>query len=406
MPAETTCGPQPRVLIKPRRARPLFARHPWVFAGSIERVDGSPADGDEVSVCTHSGEFIARGLFNSQSQIQVRLYSWEPDRRLDEDFWRGRLNDALRMRREVLNLDDPHGACRLVFSEADGLSGLIVDRYGPWLTVQFTSLALARRREILVSQLVDLCQPSGIYLRTERGIGQVEGLRLADAHLWGDVPPAAVFIREHDLKFEVDLCAGQKTGFYLDQRDNRRAAASYARGRRVLDMFCYTGGFALSAARAGAISVLGVDASQPAVTLAQRNAQRNDIGNVRFEVGQAFEAMEQLAQPGAPGDPFGMVILDPPKFARQSHAVDHALRGYLRLNLLAVRLLQSGGILVTCSCSGHISREDFTGMLGTVAEQSGRSIQILAQLGQAPDHPISASCLETNYLKCVIARAV
>jgi 23S rRNA (cytosine1962-C5)-methyltransferase len=395
-----------RVIVKPRRARPLFARHPWLFAGSIDRIEGEPADGDPVAVYAHGGEFIAHGLFNSRSQIRVRLYSWKSDEDMDAAFWRERLIRAIELRRHVLGLDDPRGACRLVFSESDGLSGLVVDRYGPWLVVQLTSLALARRIEALVGHLVELCQPRGIYRRTERGIGAAEGLELADGPLWGEVPDGPVAIVENGLEFEVDCCTGQKTGFYLDQRDNRRSAAAYATGRRVLDVFCYTGGFSLSAARAGASEVLGIDVSQSATALAQRNAARNHLANVRFETASAFDRMEELAASDSPSNRFGMVILDPPKFARQSRAVEDALRGYLRANLLAVRLLEPGGILVTCSCSGHVSREDFAAMLGAVAEQSGRAIQILAQLGQAPDHPISASCPETAYLKCFIAHVM
>jgi len=291
-----------------------------------------------------------------------------------------------------------------VFSESDGLSGLVVDRYGPWLVVQLTSLALARRLETLVEQLVEFCQPRGIYLRTERGIGETEGLELTDGSLWGEVPDGPVPIEDNGLKFDVDIRTGQKTGFYLDQRDNRRAAAVYAVGRRVLDVFCYSGGFALAAARTGASEVLGIDVSQSAIALAQRNAALNRIANVRFETASAFDRMEELAASESKSSRFDMVILDPPKFARRSRAVEGALRGYLRANLLAIRLLEPNGVLVTCSCSGHVSREDFAAMLGAVAEQSGRPIQILAQLGQAADHPVSASCPETSYLKCFIAR--
>jgi 23S rRNA (cytosine1962-C5)-methyltransferase len=392
------------VVVKPRRARPLFARHPWLFAGSIDRVEGDPADGDEVVVRTHSGEFVGRGLYNTRSQIRVRLYAWAPDQPLDDAFWHTRIADALRLRRDALKLDDSNGACRLIFSESDGLSGLIVDRYAEWLVVQLTSLALARRQETLVRYLVELCEPRGIYLRTERGIGEAEGLERVDGPIWGASPDGPVTIREGDLEFDVDLRFGQKTGFYLDQRDNRRVVAAVASGRRVLDMFCYSGGFALAAARAGASQVLGVDASEPAIRLAQRNAQRNGIANAAFEVGQAFDKLDQLAASVGSSNRFDLVVLDPPKFARKSQAVDQALRGYLRLNLLALRVLERGGLLVTCSCSGHISREQFCTMLGAVAEQSGRSIQILSQLGQAADHPVSASCLESQYLKCVLAR--
>lgn len=392
-----------RVVVKARRARPLFARHPWLFAGSIERIEGEPADGDHVAVHSHSGEFIAHGLYNSRSQIRVRLYSWNTEEQLSTVFWRERLNRAMELRRHVLRLDDPRGAYRLAFSESDGLSGLVVDRYGPWLVVQLTSLALARRIDTLVGHLVEMCQPRGIYLRTERGIGAAEGLELADGPLWGELPGGPVTIEENGLAFEVDICTGQKTGFYLDQRDNRRLAASYAAGRRILDVFCYTGGFALAAARAGASEVLGIDVSQSAIALAQRNAALNHIANIRFEAASAFDRMQELAGSASASNRFGMVILDPPKFARQSRAVEDALRGYLRANLLAVQLLEPSGILVTCSCSGHVTREEFAAMLGAVAEQSGRPIQILAQLGQAPDHPISASCPETAYLKCFIA---
>jgi 23S rRNA (cytosine1962-C5)-methyltransferase len=392
------------VFVKARRARPLFARHPWLFAGSIDRIDGEPADGDPVAVYAYNGEFIAHGLFNSRSQIRVRLYSWSKDQELGASFWRERLTRAIDLRRHVLRLDAPRGACRLVFSESDGLSGLVVDQYGPWLVVQLTSLALARRLDTLVEQLVDLCQPRGIYLRTERGIGAAEGLELSDRPLWGELPDGPIAIDENGLEFGVDLRTGQKTGFYLDQRDNRRMAAAYAAGRRVLDVFCYSGGFALNAARAGAREVLGIDVSESAIALAQQNAERNNLSNVRFQTASAFDRMEELAASDSPTDRFGMVILDPPKFARQSRAVEDALRGYLRANLLAVRLLEPGGVLVTCSCSGHVAREDFAAMLGAVAEQSGRDIQILAQLGQPPDHPISASCPETSYLKCFIGR--
>src|SRR5262249_44176726 len=239
-----------------------------VFAGAVADVQGDPADGDVVDVVSHAGNFVARGLFNSRSKIRVRLYSWSQDMPLDRDFFQGRLEAAIRLRRSILNLDGPGQACRLVFSEGDGLSGLTVDRYDRWLVVQFSSLALARRQALFTDVLVELVKPEGIYLRTERGIGQLEGLELEDGLLWGQVPERPVVIEESVLRFLVHLTEGQKTGFYLDQRDNRQAVARLARGRRVLDAFCYTGGFASHAARAGASGVLGVDVSEPALALA------------------------------------------------------------------------------------------------------------------------------------------
>jgi 23S rRNA (cytosine1962-C5)-methyltransferase len=243
-----------------------------------------------------------------------------------------------------------------------------------------------------------------MYLRTERGVGELEGLQIADGPLWGEVTSGPITIVEHELEFEVDICTGQKTGFYLDQRENRRTVASFAGGRHVLDLFCYTGAFALSAVRAGAASVLGIDTSQAAINLAIRNAVRNQAAGVQFRPGEAFEAIESLLQQSPADGGFGMVILDPPKFARQAQAIDQALRGYLSLNALAIQLLQPEGILVTCSCSGQISREQFVQVLGSAAEQTGRTLQILAQLGQAPDHPVAAACPESQYLKCFVAR--
>lgn len=391
----------PHIYLKPGRARPFFGRHPWVFSGAIARIAGEPADGEEVGVYSHEGSFIAWGLFNARSQIRVRLYSWEPERRLDDAFWRERLAAAIRLRHEVLGLGDPEGACRLVFSEGDGLSGLVVDRYARWLAVQFTSLAMAQRRDLIVDELVRQLEPRGIYLRTERGIGAEEGLALADAPLWGEVPEAPVTIVEDGLAFEVDVRTGQKTGFYLDQRENRRAAARYAAGRRALDLCCYTGAFTLALARGGATEVLGVDVSETALEAARRNAARNEVTNARFEAGDAFQTLERL---GAEGERFAIVVLDPPRFARSRRGLEQALRGYGALNELAVRVLAPDGILVTCSCSGRVSREAFAGVLAGVAERTGRPIQFLEQRGQAPDHPVSASCPETGYLKCFVCR--
>src|SRR5579864_1447583 len=265
----------PRVILKPRRARPLFARHPWVFVTSIERVDGDAEAGAEVEVVSHEGRTIARGLFNPFSAIRVRLYRWDGGP-LDEAFWHDRLAAALRLRTAVLKLPAPRAAYRLVFSESDQLSGLTVDRYDRWLVVQFTSLALHSRRELLLAQLAELTGAEGIMLRTERGIAEQEGLELDDGLVAGSLPDEPVEIVENDLTFLVDLRTGQKTGFYLDQRDNRKAVAAYTPGKRVLDLFCYTGGFGLSALRlGGAASVLGIDASAHAVELARRNAVAN-----------------------------------------------------------------------------------------------------------------------------------
>lgn len=408
MPDEPT-GPEPRdgfpraaVFVKPKRARPFFGRHPWVLESAVLRVEGDPAAGDVVDLVTHDGQFIGRGLFNPASRLRVRLYGFSADEPLDGGFWESRLEAAVALRRQ-LGLLGSRSACRLVNSEGDGLSGLIVDRYADFLAVQPTALAVAERLEPICDVLQRLLQPRGILLRgAERGLGKLEGLHLADRQLRGAGPEGPVFIEEHGLKFGIDLTEGQKTGSYLDQRENRQAVARYATGRRVLDMFCYGGGFGVAAAVSGkATAVLSVDSSAKAVALARANAQLNAATTMLVEQADAFEKLAALREAG---DRFGMVVLDPPKFARSRASASDALRAYHRINRLAVELLEPGGTLVTCSCSGAISREDFMMMLSGVAERSNRMLQLLECRGAAADHPVNLHCLEGEYLKCVIAR--
>lgn len=389
--------PFSRILLKAKRARPFFGMHPWVYAGAIERIEGEPKDGDIVDLVSHANNFVARGLYNSQSKIRVRLYTWDPTQNLDADFFRRQLQNALRLRRDILRIDGPS---RLVFSEGDGLSGLTIDEFDRYLIVQFTSLAMAMRREMFADLLTELVQPAGIYLRTERGVGQLEGLQLQDGPLRGE-SPGVVTIEEHGVKIQVNLTEGQKTGYYLDQRDNRLAVARLAVGRRMLDAFCYSGGFSLQALRAGAASTLGIDASEPALALARTNAQLNGFTNAVFEKADVFNRLDSLVDAG---ERFGVVVLDPPKFARSTSAIDEALRGYRRLIQQALKLLEPDGILAMCCCSGLIERQMIHDLLAQEASQTRRLLQILESRGAAPDHPVSALCPETNYLKCVLCR--
>ncbi|NBW87282.1 MAG: class I SAM-dependent rRNA methyltransferase [Planctomycetia bacterium] len=394
--------PTATVVLKPKRARPFFGRHPWVLDSAVLRVEGDPADGDVVDLATHDGTFVGRGLWNSASRLRVRLYAFDAAARLDGDLWRRRLEAAIALRRS-LGLDDRAGACRLVNSEGDDLSGLIVDRYGEHLAVQVTALAMARRLDEICDALQALVMPAGILLRgAERGLAKLEGLHLADRLVRGTAPAGPIFVHEHGLRFGVDLAEGQKTGFYLDQRDNRQAVARFARGRRVLDMFCYSGGFSVTCATTGAArSVLAVDSSAKAAALAKANADLNGAASVTVEKADGFEKLTALA---TAGERFGLVILDPPKFSRSRATLDDALRAYHRINRAAVDLLEPGGILATCSCSGSVARDDFLQMLAGVAQRSGRPLQLLECRGAAADHPVSVSCLEGEYLKCVIAR--
>ncbi|MHB8900595.1 MAG: class I SAM-dependent rRNA methyltransferase, partial [Thermoguttaceae bacterium] len=329
-------------------------------------------------------------------------YSWAPGRPLDDAFWRQRLESAVSLR-GTIGYDAPEGAARLVFSEADGLSGLIVDRYGQYLVVQLAALAMATRKAGLIGHLAELVKPRGIYVRTDPKIAQSEGMEPEDGLAWGEAAPSSVAIEEHGLTYAIDVAGGgQKTGYYLDQRENRLAAARYLRGRRVLDMFSYAGGFALTAARhGGASEVLGIDSSQRAMEIARANAAANGIENVRFEVGEAFQTLERFATENRRYD---AVILDPPRFAGSRQSIDQALRAYHRLNRLGVSLLEPGGILVTCSCSGRVSRNDFLDMLFGVAQKTRRDLQILESRGPSPDHPVRIGIPESDYLKCVLCR--
>lgn len=357
-----------------------------------------------------SGAFVARGLWNPHSQIRVRLYDWRPDGALDEAFWRAAIAAAVAHRRDA-DLLAPDGGCRLVFSEGDGLSGLTVDRYARTLAVQFTSLALWERREVLLDalrrELADAPGVDGAVLRTARGIREEEGLDISDGPLFGRVPDGALEIVEGGVRYGVDLRTGQKTGAYLDQRDTRRAVAPWGAGRSVADLCCYTGGFSLHLARAGAQSIRSVDVSAGALERAEDNARRNGLdgwlteGRWTLERSDAFRWLEARREEGVR---FGMIVLDPPTFARSSRGVGQALKGYARLNALAVDCLEPDGILVTCSCTGRVSAEQFLEVIAGVERSSRRRIRVIGRHLQPADHPVSPTCPETAYLKCVVCR--
>lgn len=395
------------VVIRNRRAQPFFGRHPWVFAGAVDHIKGAQADqiapGTIVRVVNSDGRFIAWGLYNAISRIVVRLYSWRPEHVLDAALWQSLVHEAIDSRRTLFDLSASDTGCRLIFSESDGLSGLTVDLYGGYLLVQFTSLGLFQHREPILAALQNELHPRGIWLRTEKGMRESEGLEVVDGLLMGQEPPRPLFINEHGVSYGVDVQQGQKTGCYLDQRDNRLAASRYLQGAKVLDAFCFSGGFGITAAKlGGAASVLGIDSSESALLLAKANAELNGVADrctwKRDDVRPALEGM------AGQGTVFDAVILDPPRMARTRGGMDRAITGYLRLNQLALQVLKPGGILITCSCSGLVSRAEFQEMLAEVARQTGRDIQILENRGQPADHPVRVTCPETEYLKVMICR--
>lgn len=390
----------PSVVLKPKMVLPFYARHPWVFAGAVEKIEGSPADGGEVNLVTHTGKFVARGLYNSRSKIVTRLYCWEPDQALDASFFRKQFQTAIQLRKDLGVFKPGHG-CRLVFSEADVLSGCIVDEYDGWLSMQFTALGLANRREMLAEIVQDLTGAKGVYVRTEKGVGQLEGLELHDGPLCGELPPAGLTFVENGLKIRVNIAEGQKTGYYHDQRDNRAAVAKLAAGRSVLDAFSYTGGFGLNCAKAGATSVECLDVSEAALSFARENAELNGLTGLTFTKGDVFKKLDEYV---AAGRKFDIVVLDPPKFARSRSSVPDAIKGYRHLLKQGLQLVPPGGFLVMCCCSGLVSQELLIDVMAQTATQARRPVQLIEKRGPAPDHPVALSCLENTYLKCIIAR--
>lgn len=393
----------PQVVLRPRKAAPFFGRHPWVLDSAVDKLQGEAQDGDVVDLVAENGHWIARGIWNGNSRIRVRLYSWQKDEALDLAFWRRKLEAAIELRKQ-LGYTDSTGAARLVYSEADGISGLIIDRFSNYLVLQPTSLAMAQRLEELLPVLVELTQPAGILVRAEASMAKLEGFEMPPDVAWGATPDDIIFIEEHGVRYGVQLMQGQKTGFYVDQRENRRAAAAYMAGRNVLDVCCYTGGFGLAALKlGGAKHVLGIDTSNHVVNMARANADLNGLTQARFESGDCFETLTQLA---TRGEKFGAIVLDPPKFARGRRGVDDALRAYHKLNQSAIDILEPGGILVTCSCSGGVQSEDFQSMLLGVTMKTKRHIQILERRGASADHPVAVTCRENEYLKCFICRVL
>lgn len=384
---------------------PFFSHHPWVYHTAIAEITGTAAPGAPVTLRSAEARFIAHGLYNPHSKLSVRLYSWNEADVLNREFWERRLRDAITLRRRLYGDFTSLDACRLVYSEGDQLSGLIVDRYGDWVVIQFTALAMAELRDMWIELLRQELAPRGIYIRTEKGIGKLENLVLEDGLVWGETPPRPLFIEENGVKYGLDLAEGQKTGFFLDQRDNRRRMSQLVQGSRVLDMFCYSAGFSMNCLRnGGAREVIAIDGSDGAVNLARSNAELNGVAS-RFHVTKedGFRALERLA---AEGQRFDAIVLDPPKMARRKDAVDAALRGYFSLNRLAMNILEPGGFLMTCSCSGVVNHEQFVAMLARVGLDAGRHIQILEARGPSADHPSSIHCLESDYLKCYLCRVV
>ena len=383
--------------------KPVRHLHPWVFSGAISETRGAPKPGEVVEVVDARGDWLARGYYNPKSQIVVRILTWDQDEKIGREFWARRLTAAAEMR-DALELARDTNGYRLAFAESDRLPGLVVDRYGDWLSVQFLTLGVDARKEILVDLLMELFQPAGIVDRSDPVARRQEGLRTEGGLLAGRMPPEDLQIMEHGLRFPVDLLAGQKTGFYLDQRENRRLVARLARGKRVLNAFSFTGAFAVHALAGGAVHVTNVDTSMEALEGAETALRLNQFdpdAQAEGIHGDVFQVLRGLRDEGRQ---FDMVILDPPKFARSKADLDGAARGYKDINLSGMRLLAPGGVLATFSCSGLVTPDLFQKIVFGASVDAGRTAQVVARLTQASDHPLLLTFPEGEYLKGLLAR--
>ncbi|GAC1645812.1 MAG: class I SAM-dependent methyltransferase [Herpetosiphon sp.] len=390
-----------KVILKGGRDRSVRLRHPWIFSGAIARIEGTPVDGAPVELLAADNSWLAWGSWSGSSQIRVRIWSWEREQTIDAELIRTRIRRAL-TGRAALAGDKHTNAYRVIFSEADGLPGLIVDRYGDYLVLQLLTTGAAAHADTIIAALAELIQPVGIYERSDADIRSKEGLPPAEGLRWGAPPPPDLEIMEHGVRYGIDLVGGQKTGAYLDQRDNRVRVAAYCRDADVLSCFSYTGGFELQAALAGAASIMAIDSSTDALVAARQNLRRNGIfvpveqveGNVFGEL-RRLRSEERL---------FDVIVLDPPRFAGNASQIDRATHGYKDINLLAMQLLRPGGVLATFSCSGLISTDLFQKVIFGAAVDAQRDVQILEQLRQGPDHPVLLSFPESAYLKGLICR--
>ncbi len=394
----------PAVILKPGREKPVRQRHPWIFSGAIRAIDAEASDGEIVNVRDAQGVFLARGYLNRRSQIQVRLLTWDASEAIDADFWQRRITASLALR-AVLPEVQGCSALRLINAESDFLPGLTVDRCGEWLVLQAGTLAIDRRKQELAALLLAATGAQGVIERSDMAVRRLEGLTPVSGLLAGNAPDAVVDVVEDGLIFHVDLLHGQKTGFYTDQRANRRRVAAYCAGQRVLNAFSYTGAFALHALRAGAAHITNIDTSVEALTLAESNLRSNGFDPDTVAENLAGDVFTVLRDWEEEADRlYDVVILDPPKFAQNQAAVERALRGYKEINRLALRRRRPGGVLATFSCSGLVSSDLFQKVVFGASIDAGRPVQILESLRQSADHPVALTFPEGEYLKGLIVR--
>lgn len=384
-----------KIKLKRGEEKRIKAGHLWIFNNEIEKVADLEENGEIVEVVDHKGNFVARGYYNKHSLISVRILTDDVNQEIDKIFLKERIDRAYQYRK---NIYPQLSAYRVVYSEGDLLPGLIVDKYGDFLSVQILTLGMERLKTSILDALEEIFKPEGIILKNDSAFREIEGLKKEITIVKGNFD-APVIIEENGLKFYVDLLKGQKTGFFLDQRENRNWAAFLSKNRKVLDCFCYTGGFALAAAKGGVKEVVGVDESESAIQLAEQNAQLNYFSNITFQKQEVFNFLRKL---NSAGEKFDMVILDPPAFVKSKEKLKEGIKGYKEINLQSMKLLNAGGILISCSCSYQLWKEDFLNTIKSAAIDSGKNFRLVKELTQAADHPVLLSMPETQYLKGVI----
>jgi 23S rRNA (cytosine1962-C5)-methyltransferase len=389
--------PTGRVRLSSQHGDPRSTGHPWIYAGHITETVGTSQAGDVVDVYSSTKQFVGRGFYNPHSKIRVRLVTYR-DEPINEQFFRARLESAVRLRERLALRSN---AYRLIYGESDLLPGLVVDQYHDVAVMQTLSYGLDCRKDMLADLLLEQRSLRVLYLRNDAKSRVLEGLPLERVCLRGELT-GPVEIGEGEASFLVDVAEGQKTGWFCDQRDNRMVAGRLAKGLDVLEVFCHTGAFGIHAALEGANLVEGIDASDVALRLACHHASANRVDRIcRYRRADAFDELRALERSGRR---YGMVILDPPAFARSRHAVRHAVAGYRELNLQALKVLMPEGLLVTCSCSHHVSESEFWDMIQAAARDARRQLRLIEQRSQGPDHPVLAAMPETRYLKCFLVQ--
>jgi len=392
------------IKLKKGKEKAVLQRHPWIFSGALDKVNGTPENGDVVKVVSASNNFLAYGYFNDQSRVAVRLLEWDENKAINEDWYTQKINAAIASRANLLANEETN-TYRLVFSEADFLPGLIVDKYADFLSVQILSTGIEKAKSIIMDILCKALRPKGIFDRSDATARTHEGITAENGLLWGEAPAEFIAVKENGIIYHINIAEGQKSGFYCDQRDNRKILAEYANGKSVLDCFSYSGGFSLNAFKSGAKQVTSVDSSALAIETLKQNIKLNTF-NSKNHIAIQSDVNKQLRIFKEEGKKFDIVVLDPPKYAPSRSALDRAARAYKDLNRLGLLLLESGGLLATFSCSGAVDIETFKQIIAWAALDAGKEVQVIKQFSQPEDHPVRLSFPEGEYLKGLLVRVL